>query len=92
MKFKFQKRNIMYYKKAIKYFFQIYKSYLFLFICAWHCKSCGTLLNKSSFDVLMEEGLLSKMNTLGLFYSSKLFRVLSNLNEPNSFTKIIKFL
>lgn len=44
MKFKFQKRNIMYYKKAIKYFFQIYKSYLFLFICAWHCKSCGTLL------------------------------------------------
>lgn len=44
MKFKFQIRNIMYYKKAIKYFFQIYKSYLFLFICAWHCKSCGTLL------------------------------------------------
>lgn len=32
MKFKFQIRNIMYYKKAIKYFFQIYKSYLFLFI------------------------------------------------------------
>lgn len=85
MKFKFQKRNIMYYKKAIKYFFQIYKSYLFLFICAWHCKSCGTLLTN-------QEGLLSKMNTLGLFYSSKLFRVLSNLNEPNSFTKIIKFL
>lgn len=44
MKFKFQIRNIMYYKKAIKYFCQIYKSYLFLFICAWHCKSCGTLL------------------------------------------------